>query len=244
MPAPPAALWSGQSRGSGSSHSGFFYGDNDQDHFVIVLGNSDSLTMSGTGDDAEHVQRLRKTIQGDFIWFERDDKSYVIRDQATIDRAHKLWAEQEDLGKKQGELGEKQEALGKEQEELGSKVEQVRVNVPDITAELDKLKAELHALGSSATMDQIGKLQSEIAELQEKMGSIQEQGGEQQSKLGDQQSSLGEKQAKLGEEQARLGEKQAELARRATLRMKSLLDEAIKTGKAKPEVGDGGGASL
>ena len=91
--------------------------------------------MSGSSEDAEHVERLRENISGDFIWFQRDEKSYVIRDQATIDRAKQLWAPQEELGKKQEELGKQQEALGKRQQELGAKMEQVRVNVPDMTAE-------------------------------------------------------------------------------------------------------------
>ena len=68
---------------------------------MIVTGKSDSLTMSGSSEDARHVEKLRKSIAGDFIWFERDEKSYVIRDQATIDRARAFWAPQEELGKKQ-----------------------------------------------------------------------------------------------------------------------------------------------
>ncbi len=115
--------------------------------------------MSGSTADARHVEKLRKSIPGDFIWFQVDEKSYVIRDQATVDRARRLWAPQDELGKKQEELGKQQEALGKQQEELGARMEKVRVNVPDMTAQLDKLKAELKALGSSATMDQIGEVQ-------------------------------------------------------------------------------------
>ena len=122
--APPPAIWSGQSHGSGSSHGGGFsyhYGSDDDQRFVIVTGKTDSLTMSGSSEDAHHVEKLRKTIQGDFIWFSRDEKSYIIRDQATIDRARKFWAEEEELGKKQEALGAQQEALGKQQEELGAK---------------------------------------------------------------------------------------------------------------------------
>ena len=66
-------------------------------------------------------RNLENTIPGDFIWFQRDEKSYVIRDQATIDRAKKLWAPQEELGKKQEELGKKQEALGKQQRSWAQK---------------------------------------------------------------------------------------------------------------------------
>ena len=139
VPAAPAIAWSGQRHRTGSSHNSSFYayGFDDEQSFVIVSGNSDSLTMSGTSEDAHHVQRLKKQIPGDFIWFRRDEKSYIIRDQATVDRARKLWAPQDELGKKQEELGKQQEALGKQQEELGAKMEQVRVNVPDMTAQLD-----------------------------------------------------------------------------------------------------------
>src|SRR5205823_7645817 len=109
----------------------------------------DGFTMTGSSEDARHVEKLRKQIPGDFIWFQRDEKSYIIRDQATVDRALKLWAPQEELGKKQEELGKQQEALGKQQSELGAKMEQISVKVPDLTAELDKLRAELKALSST-----------------------------------------------------------------------------------------------
>jgi len=218
------------------SHSyGYRYGHDDDQRFVIVYGKSDSLTMSGSTEDARHVEKLRKQIPGDFIWFQRDEKSYIIRDQATIDRARKLWAPQEELGKKQEELGKQQEALGKQQEELGAKMEQVYVNVPDIFADLDKLKAELKQLKSSATVDQLGHLQSEIGELQSKIGESQSQAGEQQSKLGELMSALGEQQGKLGEQQGELGRQQGELAEQASRQMKELLDEAIKKGTAQPE---------
>jgi beta-lactamase regulating signal transducer with metallopeptidase domain len=237
---PAAPGWNGfgqgHSSGTGSGKGfSYAYGFDDEERFVIVSGKSDSFTMSGSSQDARHVEKLKKQIPGDFIWFQRDENSYIIRDQATVDRARGFWAGQEELGKKQEELGKQQEALGKQQEELGSKMEQVRVNVPDMTAALDKLKAKLQKLGPSATMEQIGDLQSEIGELQSKIGEIQSNAGEEQSKLGELQGELGEKQGKLGEEQGKLGEQQAEIAEKATRQMKELLDEAIKNGTAKPE---------
>jgi len=234
----PLSAWIGHSGTSGSSHGRGFsysYGYDDQQRFVIVSGKTDALTMSGSMDDAHHVEKLRKTIAGDFIWFQRDEKSYIIRDQATADQVRKLWAPQEELGKKQEELGRQQEALGKQQEALGEKMEQVNVNVPDIFADLDKLKAELKELKSSATMDQLGHLQSEIGELQSKIGDLQSQAGEQQSKLGEEMGALGEKQGKLGEQQGELGRQQGELAQQASRKMKRLLDEAITKGTAQPE---------
>ncbi len=220
------------------SHRGFsyHYGFDDEQRFVIVSGKTDSFTMSGSSEDAEHVERLRKNISGDFIWFQRDEKSYVIRDQATIDRARKLWAPQQELGKKQEELGKQQEALGKRQQELGAKMEQVRVNVPDMTAELEKLKAELKQLSSGATSEQVGHIQSEIGELQSKIGEVQSHAGDQQGKLGQEMGVLGEQQGKLGAQQGELGRQQGELARDASRQMKQLLDEAITKGTAQPEL--------
>ena len=220
------------------SHRGFsyHYGFDDEQRFVIVSGKTDSLTMSGTSEDARHVERLRKNIPGDFIWFQRDEKSYVIRDQATVDRAKQLWAPQQELGKKQEELGKQQEALGKRQQELGAKMEQVRVNVPDMTAELEKLKAELKQLSSGATSEQVGHIQSEIGELQSKIGQVQSRAGDQQGKLGQEMGALGEQQGKLGAQQGELGRQQGELAREASRLMKQLLDEAITKGTAQPEL--------
>ncbi|MFZ0563162.1 MAG: M56 family metallopeptidase [Terriglobales bacterium] len=219
-----------------SPHHNFYsYGNDDEQSFVIVSGKSSSVTMSGTGEDAEHVNELRKKIPGDFIWFRRDEKSYIVRDQSTIDRARAFWAPQDELGKKQEALGKQQEALGKQQEELGKKMEQVQVKVPDMTQQLEKLQAELKQMSSGATIEQVGHIQSEIGELQSKIGSVQSQAGEQQSKLGEQMSALGEKQGKLGEQQGELGRQQGELSKQAHRQMNQLLDDAIKNGTAQPE---------
>jgi beta-lactamase regulating signal transducer with metallopeptidase domain len=234
-PTPPAAPRHPRAPKAPSAPSySYAYGYDDDQRFVIVSGKSDSLTMSGTTEDAEMVQELKRTIKGDFIWFERDGKSYIIRDQATIDRARKLWAPQEELGKKQEELGKQQEVLGKQQEALGAKMEQIQVKVPDMTAELDKLKAKLQKLNSSATVEQVGEIQSEIGELQSKVGELQSQAGEQQGKLGEEMGALGEKQGILGEQQGELGRQQGELARQAAHEMKRILDEAMAKGTAVP----------
>jgi bla regulator protein blaR1 len=231
------------SSASGSSSGGSFakdnvysYGeDDDGQRYVIVSGNSDSVTMSGDSEDARHARALRKKIPGDFIWFERDEKSYVIRDQATVDRARKLFAPQEELGRQQEELGKQQEALGDQQEALGKKMEEVRVKVPDMTADIEKLKAELKALQDGGTQEQLGNLQSEIGELQSKLGELQSRAGDQQGKLGEEMGKLGEQQGKLGEQQGKLGRKQGELAREAAIEMRHMLDEAVTKGTAQPE---------
>jgi beta-lactamase regulating signal transducer with metallopeptidase domain len=235
----PPIGWA-QSGSSGSSSSfgkgySYAYGYDGDQRFVISSGNSDSFMMSGDTEDTAHVKELRKKIPGDFIWFQKDEKSYIIRDQATIDRAKQFWAPQEELGKKQEDLGKQQEALGKQQEELGKKMEHVRVNVPDMTAQLDKLKAELKELSEGGTQEQLGDLQGEIGDLQSKLGELQSQAGEKQGELGNQMGELGKQQGKLGEQQGLLGERQGELARQAAEHMKDLFNKALSNGTAQPE---------
>ncbi len=69
----------------------------------------------GSSDDGDEIHWLRNKISGDFIWFERDGKYYVIKDQATVKRAWDLFEPARALGEKQEELGKQQEALGEQQ---------------------------------------------------------------------------------------------------------------------------------
>jgi beta-lactamase regulating signal transducer with metallopeptidase domain/phage shock protein A len=221
-----------------AAHSSHFMGRYDDwgPRFVIVTKNSDGVTMSGSEEDAEHAKSLKSKIPGDFIWFERDEKPYIIRDQATVDRAKKFWEPEEELGKKQEALGKQQEELGRQQEELGKKMEQVRVKIPDMTADMQALMAKMKELSANGgTQEEIGDLQSQIGELQSRVGEIQSGAGRQQSEIGRQQGELGRKQGELGRQQGELGRQQGELSKQASRQMKDLLDEAVSKGLAQPE---------
>jgi beta-lactamase regulating signal transducer with metallopeptidase domain len=236
---------------STTSHT--MVGDNDGEQFTIVSGNSavsvssNNFTISTDGN-SDVANSLRRNFPGDFIWFIRGGKAYIIRDPATIKQAMDFFAPAQELGRKQEELGKQQEALGAQQEALGAKqealgeqMEKVHVKIPDLTAELQKLEAELKQMGADGTQDDLGRIQEKIGEIQERIGEVQAQAGEKQSELGEKQGALGEEQGKLGEQQGKLGEMQGKLgeqqeaaSRRANREMKKLLDQAVATGLAKP----------
>ena len=222
--------------GTGRSYA---YGFDDHLSYVIVNGSDDSLTISGMGIDSEHVRDLKARIGRDFIWFRRDGKAYVIRDQATVQRALSFWAGHRELGAKQEELGRQQEELGRQQEALSGQMDQERVTLPDLSKDLERLQARLKELGSGATQEQIGDLQSQIGAMQEKVGEAQSHAGDRQSELGEKMGALGEKQGKLGEEQGKLGEQQGRIAEEANRKMKALLDEAVSKGLAQLDSSSG-----
>jgi beta-lactamase regulating signal transducer with metallopeptidase domain len=229
------------------------YADSDGEQFTIVSGNStvsvssDNFTITTDGN-SNVASSLRRSFPGDFIWFVRDGKSYIIRDPATIKQAMDFFAparelgrQQEALGKQQEALGAQQEALGAKQEALGEQMEKVRVKIPDMTVELEKLQAELKKLGADGTQEDLGRIQEKIGEIQERIGELQAKAGEKQSELGEKQGALGEEQGKLGEQQGKLGEMQGKLgeqqeaaSQKAMREMKKLLDQALSSGLAKP----------
>ena len=205
----------------------------------VVLTKGQSLYSSGSfrDTDLDHIQALRRKSASDIIWFRRDGKAYIIRDDATIEQAKSIFAvEDSALDKKMQELERQQEALGAQQEELGRQMEQVRVPVPDLTAQLQKVQAQLDQLHKrGATQDELGNLQSALGDLQSKLGDIQSNAGEKQGELGGKQGELGAQQEKLGELQEAIGEQQARAAHEAMKKMKALIDGAIARGLAKPD---------
>ena len=227
-----------------SSHSGstvFVRGtEGDGQQFVIssgkmyvsVSGDSESF---GTDHPSEFVEFLQEKIPGDFIWFRHDGKSYVIHDQQTVKRAADFFSQVQAIEQKQEELGKQQEALGEQQEALGKEEEGIRVEIPDMTEDLHKLEAELKALGKTGTEEDLGRIQEKIGDLQNKLGDLQSKAGEAQGKLGEKQGALGEKQGKLGEQEGELGRQEEQIFREASRQMKSLIDDALTHGLAKPE---------
>lgn len=223
VPAPPD--WSG---------FGYFYNPWGP-RFVIVTKGSDQLVMSGSPEDADHAKALRDKISGDFIWFEHDEKSYVIRDQATIDRARKLWAPADDLSKQSKELQQKEEELGKQmREQVQARMQDIRVKVPDLTAEVQKLQSELKDLnGKGATLQELGDLQREVGELQRELG--QARWNSDLNNIQRQAGDLGSQMGELGRQIGELARQRVESARQAAEQMRQLLDDAITKGLAKPE---------
>lgn len=204
--------------------------------FIIVTKNSDELTMSGDRDDAEHARALKGKIPGDFVWFERDQKSYIISDQATVDRAKQLWQPNLELEKQQRDLQKQQEGLARQAEDAVRKIEDMKIKVPDLSAEMQKVQEALKKLNSEGgTMNEIGDLQRQMGEILREIGEAQRDAGRTAGIMGREQGEWGRKMGEVGRRQGEIGRKQAEQAREAARQMQQLLDDAVAKGLAKPE---------
>jgi hypothetical protein len=109
--------------------------------------------MSIAGNNITNVQMdaIKGTVQGEFFWFRKDGKEYVVQDAATLERIRQAWApmektaaEMEKHGKEMGRHGDamgaygnqmalaavtmnktKMEMLGKKMEEAGKPMEAI-----------------------------------------------------------------------------------------------------------------------
>lgn len=226
----PAQVEAGKAfvNGSYSSYGGGRY--------VIMSGGDESVEMSGDDEDFQHARELRRKLGTDLIWFERDEKSYVITDAGFIAKAKALFAPEDALSKQQDELSRQQDALSKQQDALSEKQDSVKVTIPDISPDIKRVQDELDALRQSgATQEELGRLQAELGRLQSRMGTFQSEAGAKQSEIGRQQSELGRQQGELGRKQGELGRQQGEIARKASIELRHMFDEAIANGTAKLE---------
>jgi beta-lactamase regulating signal transducer with metallopeptidase domain len=236
--APPAPA--AQDAPRGSHRHGYSYSfNNDGESYAVISGN-DNVTFSGDWYDGRkaEIDKARKMAHGDFLWFTRDGKSYMMDDPQVVSQIKQMYAPMEALGEQQRKLGEQQRELGEKQRAMGEKQRQVSVPTPEMSEAIAQVEAAAATLrsakGKPITEEKLADMQSKLADLQGKLGELQGQVGEKQGEIGEQQGELGEQQGKLGEQQGQLGEEQGRLAQEADKKVKSIIDESLKNGKARP----------
>lgn len=212
----------------------------DGESFVLVKRNGQNEQLAGSWADGhrEEIAKARKLAQGDFLWFTHKGKSYFIDDPSVVAQVEGMNAQQEALGKEQEALGRRQKALGRQQEELSRRQRQASIPTPDMQKEIAGVEAAMAELkakqGKSLTTEEWADIQSKLGNLQGKLGAIRGEIGARQGAFGGQQGELGSHQGELGKEQGQLGERQARLALETQRKVKSIIDQSLSSGKARP----------
>jgi peptidoglycan hydrolase CwlO-like protein len=121
---------------------------------------------------------------------------------------------------------------------LANEQSQARVPTPDMSreiAQVDAAMAKLKAEGNAkVSQEELAEIQSKLADLQGRLGEIQGRMGDRMGDFGEKQGHLGELQGKLGEQQGRLGEQEGKLAEEADRKVKTIIDQSLSNGKARP----------
>lgn len=221
-------------------------GDDDESFSIVHDNGNNNINVNGNYNDEVARARRKMGLKGDYIWFERDGKSYVITDPAIVAQADNMFREDPALERQQKVLEDKQKVLEKQMNAFDADKVKINVDTPEFRKQMADLNAQIAKLNSDAFKKQmadlnkqinqevLSHLQEQVGNIQEQIGRIQGQIGEQMGKYGEQQGRLGEQMGRLGEEMGRIGEEQGRRAEEASRKMQSVLDQALRDGKAKP----------
>jgi beta-lactamase regulating signal transducer with metallopeptidase domain len=211
------------------------------DSYAIISGKSS--TMSGTFGrrNFKELESLHQKLNSDFIWFERDGKSYIITDPEIVKRAEAAFQAQSMLGEKEGELGERigslgelqgmlgeqQGALGEQMGDLQTEVKDIQIQMPDISNELQSVREmskELSQTLSDKDMEELranmDKMRVEVEKASKQIAEAQVHSGAMKSldtaamdeAISKAQASMSQEIDKVAAEQSRLGEQQEALS--------------------------------
>ena len=124
--------------------------------YAFVSSDSDRLSMSGDSSDVEDIRETRSQVDGDFLWFRRDGKAYVLRDAATVERMRALWA---------GNAGREaqMQALSEQMEAQSRKIEAISLRMAAVTSKYHQTPRMQEATDK---MQALAEQQSALAEQQ------------------------------------------------------------------------------
>lgn len=232
-PPPPARHHAPGSFYSYSSSHG------DNDFHVFSSKNSEvSLCCGRIEKHRGEYEKARKMARGEFLFFSHDGKSYMIDDPATLARLKSMFDKQTKLEQRQEELGRKQKDLGEKMEELTRNLEVHTLPAPDIAREkarLDEALSKLEAMkGQMLKPEQLSEVQSRLGELQAKLmemeGGITGLDSDFTLKI----DKLGGEMGGIGGTQEELGLLQGAMGRDIEHAIRSVIEEGLKSGIAKP----------
>jgi len=167
---------------------------------ALCLGQSSYVT----GMNIEDFVAIRKARTGDFLWFRRDGKSYVVTDAAVLDAARTALRPVDELGREMKAVGDRLEPYEKREAEIDREddaIEEARDALDDrdepaVGAERQRLEARQREVESRRRT-----LESEMREVEA--------------------------------EERRLEEREREVERVADAAIERLADDALQSGLAR-----------
>jgi beta-lactamase regulating signal transducer with metallopeptidase domain len=114
------------------------------DTYAIVDGDSDRLSMSGSTDEIDAIRAAQAHVDGDFLWFRRDGKAYVLRDPGTLRRVREVWSASAQRDARMEALSAQIQAQADQAEAIGRRMEATAIGqdeTPEMRQALDALDA-------------------------------------------------------------------------------------------------------
>lgn len=230
--------------------------------YALVGEGDNGFNMTGNSADWPSIKQLKRSIQGEFLWFRDGGKTWIVQDRDTLARAHAAWEPVNRLGEQMDAYGKEMDKHGKAMEAIGKEMEQAAAGMQPDEGRVRELERKMNELGRqmSSLGQQIGKAgsDSERDRLNDRMNTL----GRQMNALGEQMraahESEGQRRAQasmdaagkrmneagkpmdaLGKKMDALGKQMDQESKAADKTMRSLIRDAMARGLAQPAPGQG-----
>ncbi len=187
-------------------------------------------------DFSDEIDKARKLAHGHFFWFRQDGKSYVIDDPAIVGQIESMQPRLDDLRKQMRDLREQERGAGEQLREQARKQREAAQNLPkpDLSAAVAQLDAAVASLkssqGDTATREQLQEIQRRLSEIQSKLIASEVKVNWNSGDW----SKWSEEMSKYGQQMGALGEQMGQAAKENREKIRSIIDESIRNGKARP----------
>jgi beta-lactamase regulating signal transducer with metallopeptidase domain len=152
--------------------------------YLIVDGNS----MSGSWDsrDEPRLAKWRSRYGGQFAWFRREGRDYIVTDQTVLDQLRDAMSPQKEVNAKQATVNLMQADVNRHQD----KVNHLQAEVNDAQAIVNKEQEKVNHLDSDSNEAQsrVNRMQSEVNARQSEVNSVQDGVNREQAVVNGQQA--------------------------------------------------------
>ena len=212
----------------------------DDDSYAIVGDPGTKTRFCGDWDDEGHndVDKARSTAHGHFLLFRHEGKLYIIDDPETVQQIETMNAAADSVRDQMRALGQQMRAEGEQAREAARKARKAAQNLPapDLSKEMAALDASVASLkqqqGGTVSREQLQELQRELSELQRRL--IQAEIGANMKEFNNDMALFGKQQGQYGEQMGKLGAQMGQMSRENNDKIRSIIDESLKNGSAKP----------
>jgi len=175
----------------------------------------------------DEISQSRLDRRGDYLWFRRSGRSYLIEDASALARAsalfeplHALEPEQEALRERERALDDRERSLDMEEEEIEAAQERLE---PGDSADYDEDSDEGSSASQSPAPAPSVADEREREDLERRMDEVRAR-----------QRALQTEQRAFEREERALDQKEEKIERDCEAQLWRLVDEAIASGVAKP----------
>jgi beta-lactamase regulating signal transducer with metallopeptidase domain len=209
-------------------------------NFVLFF-DDDRTTMSGqVPQDINRAKRFKRAGEP-LLWFRRDGREFIVRDQAVLQDVIRAWDEVGRIGEEQGKVGEKQGEIGTRQGELGTRQGAIGTEQGKIGTEQGRIgtrQGQLSARESSGNLTEAQReeLEKERRALDAKMRSLDDEMRKLDAKMREldvPMTELSDRMRVLDREMSALSAKMEAAQKRAVSEMRAILERATAAGLAE-----------